>query len=42
MSAAQVQNMRAGAYRLSRIPKEIVGTKDEIRDSLRPQWDLSR
>ena len=42
VSAAQVQNIRAGAYRLSRIPKEVVGTKNEITESLRPQWDLNR
>jgi hypothetical protein len=42
MSAVQMQSIRAGAYRVSRIPKDIVGTKDEITNSLRPQWDLGR
>ncbi|MCJ1287056.1 hypothetical protein MMC26_006404 [Xylographa opegraphella] len=42
MSAAQVHSVRAGAYRVSRIPKEMVGTKDELSDSLRPKWDLNR
>ena len=42
MSAAAARSVRAGAYRVSRIPKEVVGTKTEITDSLRPQWDLNR
>jgi hypothetical protein len=42
MSASQLQNIRAGAYRLSRIPKEVSGTKNELADSLRPKWDMSR
>ncbi|MCJ1386478.1 hypothetical protein MMC17_009604 [Xylographa soralifera] len=42
MSAAQMHSVRAGAYRVSRIPKEMVGTKDELSDSLRPKWDLNR
>lgn len=41
-SAAQVHNIRTGAYRLSRIPKELAGTKHELNDSLRPKWDLNR
>ncbi|KAL9602245.1 MAG: hypothetical protein Q9219_001969 [cf. Caloplaca sp. 3 TL-2023] len=40
MSAHQLQNIRAGAYRLSRIPKEVVGTKTEINDSLKPSWNM--
>ena len=40
MSAAQTHNIRAGAYRISRIPKEVVGTKNEISDSLKPTWNL--
>jgi len=42
MSAAAAHSVRAGAYRVSRIPKEVVGTKHEISESLRPQWDLNR
>lgn len=42
MSAAAAHSIRAGAYRVSRIPKGVVGTKNEISDSLRPQWDLNR
>ncbi|KAI9866702.1 MAG: hypothetical protein M1830_005914 [Pleopsidium flavum] len=40
MSAAQVHNIRSGAYRISRIPKEVVGTKTDIAASLKPTWDL--
>lgn len=40
MSAQQLHSIRAGAYRVSRIPKEVVGTKHEINDSLKPQWDM--
>jgi len=40
MSTAQLYNIRAGAYRLSRIPKEVAGTKDEMANALRPQWDM--
>ena len=39
-SAAQVQNIRAGTYRISRIPTELVGSKREFEQSLRPQWKL--
>ena len=42
LSAAAAHSVRAGAYRVSRIPKEVVGTKHEITESLRPQWDLNR
>ena len=40
MSARQLHNIRAGAYRLSRIPKETVGTKSDINDALKPQWNM--
>ncbi|MCJ1243505.1 hypothetical protein MMC30_000702 [Trapelia coarctata] len=40
MSAAQMHSLRVGAYRVSRIPKEVVGTKDEITNALKPQWNL--
>lgn len=42
MSAAQMHNIRSGAYRVSRIPKEMVGTRDEITSALKPQWNLNR
>ncbi|KAI9750271.1 MAG: hypothetical protein M4579_006535 [Chaenotheca gracillima] len=40
MSQQQLYNIRAGTYRLSRVPKETVGTKNELAESLRPSWDL--
>jgi len=40
MSAAQLHSIRTGAYRVSRIPKEVVGTKTDIVNSLKPTWDL--
>lgn len=42
MSAAQVHNIRAGAYRLSRVPKELVGSKMDIAEMLKPQMNLNR
>ena len=32
--------IRSGANRVSRIPKEVVTTKDNIMDQLRPQMSL--
>ncbi|KAL8704888.1 MAG: hypothetical protein Q9201_001956 [Fulgogasparrea decipioides] len=40
MSAQQLHSIRAGAYRVSRIPKEVVGTKTEINESLKPSWNM--
>jgi hypothetical protein len=40
MSAVQLQSLRNGAYRVSRIPKEVVGTRDDIVTSLRPKLDM--
>ena len=40
MSQKQLHHIRTGAYRVSRIPKEVVGTKNEITNSLRPTWDM--
>lgn len=42
ISAAQAYNIRAGAYRLSRLPPETVGTKDDITANLRPTWGMHR
>ncbi|KIW05289.1 uncharacterized protein PV09_03816 [Verruconis gallopava] len=42
MSAAQAYAIRAGAHRLSRLPKELAGTKDDIMTSLKPRWDIGR
>ena len=40
MSQQQLHSIRAGAYRVSRIPREVVGTRNEIQDSLKPKWDI--
>jgi hypothetical protein len=42
LSAMHQHNIRAGAYRLSRIPKEVVGTQHDLNDALRPKWDMNR
>jgi hypothetical protein len=42
ISAIHLHNIRTGAYRVSRIPKEVAGTRDELSAALRPQWDLNR
>ncbi|KAF1983006.1 hypothetical protein K402DRAFT_180550 [Aulographum hederae CBS 113979] len=34
--------MRAGAYRVSRIPKEVAGSKDDLAAALKPKWDMNR
>ncbi|KAF2461576.1 hypothetical protein BDY21DRAFT_368759 [Lineolata rhizophorae] len=39
MSATQHRALRAGAYRVSRIPKEVVSTKDDLMSQLKPTWD---
>ncbi|KAF2399146.1 hypothetical protein EJ06DRAFT_73153 [Trichodelitschia bisporula] len=41
MSNQQVYALRAGAYRVSRVPKELAGTKDDIVAELtKPSWKL--
>jgi len=40
MSAAGRMAVRAGAYRVSRIPKEVVGTQDDMATSLRPTLNM--
>ncbi|EXJ77391.1 hypothetical protein A1O3_09617 [Capronia epimyces CBS 606.96] len=42
VSAMHLHNIRKGAYRVSRIPKEVAGTKDELATALKPQWNLNR
>lgn len=42
MSAVHLHSIRTGAYRVSRIPKEVAGTRDELTASLKPKWDLNR
>lgn len=40
MSAAGSWAVRNGAYRVSRIPKEVAGTRDDIAHALRPQMNM--
>ncbi|KAL2819934.1 hypothetical protein BDW59DRAFT_151120 [Aspergillus cavernicola] len=40
VSVAHLQNIRNGAYRVSRLPPETVGTKDDLMSNLRPTWDM--
>ncbi|KAH8693126.1 hypothetical protein BGW36DRAFT_34747 [Talaromyces proteolyticus] len=40
ISATHLNNIRAGAYRVSRLPADTVGTRDDIQTSLRPKWDM--
>ena len=39
-SALQVQNIRNGAYRVSRIPLDVVPLRDDMTAGLKPTWDL--
>jgi len=41
MSAAHAYAIRNGANRISRIPKDLAGTKDDIMASLKPNWSLN-
>lgn len=41
ISAVQLDAVRAGAYRVSRIPKEYVTSKDDLLLQLKPRMDLS-
>ncbi|EEQ28459.1 conserved hypothetical protein [Microsporum canis CBS 113480] len=40
ISALQAHNIRAGAYRVSRLPAETVGTRDDFSSNLKPQWEM--
>lgn len=42
ISRMHEDSIRKGAYRVSRIPKEVAGTRDEIYDSLKPRMDMTR
>ncbi|TQB68710.1 hypothetical protein MPDQ_002890 [Monascus purpureus] len=43
LSAAQLYNIRSGAYRVSRLPADTVGTKDDLLANLgRPDWNMGR
>ncbi|KAJ5281370.1 hypothetical protein N7478_006742 [Penicillium angulare] len=37
-----MNNIRMGNYRVSRLPGDMVGTKDDMMSSLRPAWDMKR
>jgi len=38
VSALQVQNIRNGAYRVSRLPQDVVPVKDDMTSNLKPTW----
>lgn len=42
ISAIHTHNIRTGAYRVSRLPPGMVGTKDDLFASLKPNMDLRR
>lgn len=42
ISRMHEDSIRKGAYRVSRIPREVAGTRDEIQDALKPKWDMNR
>ncbi|KAJ6000273.1 hypothetical protein N7481_000682 [Penicillium waksmanii] len=35
-------NVRMGNYRVSRLPPDMVGTKDDLMATLKPDWDMKR
>ncbi|KAE8144878.1 hypothetical protein BDV25DRAFT_81864 [Aspergillus avenaceus] len=40
ISTTHLHNIRTGAYRVSRLPPDTVGTKDDLMSNLRPTWDM--
>jgi hypothetical protein len=40
VSAVHLGAIRNGAYRVSRIPQDVVFTKDDLATTLRPQWGM--
>ncbi|KAJ5665624.1 uncharacterized protein N7477_008072 [Penicillium maclennaniae] len=42
ISNTHMNNIRNGNYRVSRLPVDTVGTKDDLMSSLRPEWDMTR
>lgn len=40
VSAMQLGAIRNGAYRVSRLPQDMVGTVDDLATSLKPQWGM--
>ncbi|KAJ5683214.1 hypothetical protein N7462_006379 [Penicillium macrosclerotiorum] len=42
ISNTHMNNIRMGNYRVSRLAADMVGTKDDMVTSLRPDWDMKR
>jgi len=42
ISNVQQNAIRAGAYRVSRLPGDMVGTQSDLNAALKPTWDMSR
>ncbi|KAG4411356.1 hypothetical protein IFR04_015510 [Cadophora malorum] len=40
ISTTQLSAIRSGAYRISRIPQDVVFTKDDLATTLKPQWGM--
>jgi len=40
VSAVQLGAIRNGAYRVSRIQKDMVFTRDDLATTLKPQWGM--
>ena len=40
LSATAAHSVRSGAYRVSRIPKGLVGTRGEFAEALKPTWKV--
>lgn len=40
VSAMHNQAIRNGAYRVSKIPENVVFTKDDLATTLKPQWGM--
>lgn len=42
ISNAHHNNIRMGNYRVSRLPADMVGTRDDMMASLKPEWGMNR
>jgi len=42
ISTVQREAIRAGAYRVSRLPKDMVGTSADFESVLKPSWDMRK
>lgn len=42
ISNTHMHNIRTGAYRVSRLDGNMVGTRDDMMSSLRPTWDMRK